>query len=299
MNQIKAGLKKESFFFLRSFRLIGMIVVFLGCSLFIPLMFGAMNLMGDAFDTIPEAQESIQEIYGENFDVGNLFGMFEGDGGLMMAYTGTLEMFGTASLGSIPLAATIVLILLTGTAGQEQKKRSIILPQTAGLKVTGYVLPKFIMYPPMMFAATLVSIFLVNAVSHGIFGVSYSFEVVLLTGLLAATSMAFIICLYLFLGLSLAQPGLSVIYVLAGQTIFTSMITLVFEIDRYTPWSLVGMSYRIVNNYSAGINIYEGIELSSILTTIGITLILCVLFMMFTLFALTAKRMDNTADEIY
>ncbi|MCL1789423.1 MAG: hypothetical protein FWG33_03615 [Oscillospiraceae bacterium] len=298
MNQISAGLKKESFFFLRSFRLIGMIVVFLGCALFLPLMFGAMNLMGDAFETIPEAQESVAEFYGD-FDVSGLFGIFSGENGLMLSYISSIEMFVSASLGSVPMGAMIVLILLMGTSGEEQKKRSIILPQTAGLTPTGYVLPKFILYPPMMFLSTLMSMIVVNLVSHLIFGMSYPLEVVLVTGSLAATSMVFMVCLYLFLGLSLAQPGLSVIYVLAGQTVFTTMITLTFEIDRFTPWNLTGMCQTIVTNQNAGVDIYEGIGLLNVLITAGITLLLCVLFLCFTLFAMTAKRMDNTADEIY
>jgi ABC-2 type transport system permease protein len=222
-------------------------------------------------------------MFGADYDA--IFGVFEGESGLTMSYLMSLNMFSTASV--------IVLILLTGTAGGEQKKRSIIIPQTAGLKPSGYVLPKFIMYPPMVFVMTVLSALLANGACHLIFKMSYSFEAAVLTGSLYGMQGMFTVCLYMFLGISLAQPALSVIYVLVADTVFSIMIVGALQIDKYTPWNLTDLANSIVMNMGTEYN------MTAIVPTIMITLAVCVGLMLLTLFANVAKRMDNTADEVY
>jgi len=282
MRQITAGLKKEVMFFSRGFRFIGVIIGFLGCALLNPLLYGLMILMGNLdFSEMAEM--------GMDFDMGELFAIYQGETGLSLSYFGTIDMFA----GAIPLMPIIIMAMLIGTAGNEQKKRAIIVPQTAGLTPAGYVLPKFMLYPASAFVLTMLSLFLTSAVSHMIFGISFSFGVIAATGAIAGLSVMFMVCLYLFLGISLAQPGLSMIYAIAGNMIVSLIITLAFEITAFTPWNLFGMAGTIVMEGSSAV------DTQSVIVTAAITLVLCVAFVLLSLFAMVAKRVDNTADEVY
>jgi hypothetical protein len=289
MNQINAGLKKECIFFWRTYRFIGMILLFFGSALLYPLMSATMIFMGNTLETEMQGME----MYGmpgiEGIDA--LIGMF------------TPEFTYISSLTMISSAVVLMMILLVETAGAEQKKRSIIIPQTAGLTVAGYVLPKFMLYPPMAFAFTVASALLANSACHMVFGESNSFMVVMMSGILYGISGMFLICLYLFLGISLARPGLSVLYVLAADTVFGLIITGALRIDRFTPWNLTGMADRLVHTMKPqplfSSYMPPPTDEQSVAITAAITLILCTGFLFATLFSLTAKRMDNTADEIY
>jgi DMSO/TMAO reductase YedYZ heme-binding membrane subunit len=232
----------------------------------------------------------------------NMTGVYFYENVLYTAYTGSLAMLVSAVI--------IVLILLIGTAGREQKKREIIIPQTAGLTPAGYVLPKFILYPPMVFVLTLISAFVSNAACHLAIDSSYCFEVVLITGTLYGLSAVFWVCLYLFFGISLASPGLAVIYVLVTDTVFSLIINEAFGIDRYTPFNLISMADVIVGLNTPDLNsthdlscdavaMNTGAITADIAITAGVTLVLCAGFMLLTLFAVVAKRMDNTFDEVY
>jgi ABC-2 type transport system permease protein len=289
--QIIAGLKKELLFFFRTFRLLGTFLVFIGAALLYPLLSAMVIMVQDSLETIPIAGVGMG--MGEDFDA--MLSMFSGESGLYVAYSMSLTMLSAAVI--------IVMIFLTGTAGAEQKKRSIIMPQTAGLTVSGYVLPKFILYPVMVLVMTVVSAFLSNGVCHLVFSSSYSMEVVLLTSSLCGVMGMFTISLYLFLGISLAQPGMSVIYVLAGNMVFELVITAVFGVLKFTPWNLTGMADFILMQHSpeAFVGQINFITFNStdIISTITVGLVLCAAFLFVTMFAMTAKRMDNTADEVY
>ena len=320
MRQVTASLNKELLFFGRGFRFGGMVITFAGCALLYPLMCLMMIAMegmmaelaitglSGVVTTVASVVASVSSSgFGISSEEAALFGgmeemfkMFSGESGMYMSYISTLGMF-------VSTAGIVVMVLIMGAAGGEQKKRSIIIPQTAGLTATGYVLPKFMLYPPLVFVLTLLSTLLTNAISQPIFGTSYSFETALATGALYGVFMMFSVCLYIFLGISLTQPGLSVIYVLAGNTIFSLIITMVFQVDRFTPWNLTAIADSLIplSEDGGGLSaVYaaaatEMVPYSDIATTVVITLVLCVGLMLGTLFAVTAKKMDNTADEVY
>jgi len=281
MTQIMAGLKKEWLFIWRSFRFIGMVVIFLGSALLYPIMSAMMRWMSEAFEVMLEDVHDLNSVEAVE-DLGVIADML------------TLELTYTSSLGMVASGIVIVMIFLMGAAGGEQKKRSIIIPQTAGLTPSGYVLPKFMLYPPMVFVLTLVSAFATNGVCHLVFEQSYSLETVLLTGSLYGILMMFTVCFYLFLGISLARPGLSVLYVFAANTVFNLMLTFAFKVDRFTPWNLTTMADLHVMNLSPDV-----VTSANMTATVVITLCLCVAFMLLTLFSMVAKRMDNTADEVF
>jgi ABC-2 type transport system permease protein len=274
MNQIISGIKKEALFFWRKFILGGILITFLGCATFYPLSSVMMNSFAEAFEEMfmeeTETNEAV-EIFSETFsEMSDPY------------YLSLISFLGVAMI--------ITMILLNGTAGREQKRREIIMPQITGLNPSGYIIPKFLFYPVAVFIITLGSCFFTNAFCNMLFKEAMSFETVLITGTITGVSLMFYISFYLFLGLSTAQPGLSVIYVLVANELF-GFLTGLMGVDKYTPWSLNGMIWDILYTESA--------EYTNIFITLGITLLLCVVFMLAALFVMTAKKVDNTADEVY
>jgi ABC-2 type transport system permease protein len=286
MRQINAGIKKELMSSWRKFFIGGMLIVFFGCSFFLPGMSALILAVGEMDLTGIDEQMGI-----DSDSFGAMVGLYEGESGLFVAYSGTISMFTSAGL-------LAVLILMISTAGGEQKKRSIIIPQTAGLTAYGYVLPKFLFYPPIVFAATVGFMFLTNSICYAVFDVAYPLEIVAVTAVLTGFSMMFSLCLYLFFGIVTATPGLSVLYVLAANLVFTETIP-AFGINRFTPFSLEYMSNTIILNHMSDADMYSRIGQTNVWITAGITLFLCLVLMLLTLFAMVAKRMDNTADEVY
>ncbi|MCL2632938.1 MAG: hypothetical protein FWD34_00305 [Oscillospiraceae bacterium] len=281
MNQIVAGLKKELLYSWRSLRFMAIVLVFLGNALFYPLMCGLMSSLGDM-----EMADM-----GAMGDLDAMLAMYRGEQGLYMSMVSFVSF---AGLGGI-----IIMILLSQAAGGEQKKRSIIVPQVAGLSPMGYILPKFILYPPLVFIMTVLSAFLTNAACQLFIKVSYPVEVVWVMGILTGVSLMFTVCLYMFLGISLVQPGLSVIYVVVADTVFSMVIAGFFFVNKYTPWNLTDMAVIAITNHSEERDVFSGIGYSNIAVTVMITLFLCVLLMLGALFSIVAKRTDNTADEVY
>ena len=264
---IKAGLLKEWFYFWRNFRFGGVILLYAGCALMYPLAFALMNAVA------PQMEE---------------FGLVMHDDALMEIGLQTSFMM---SLGLISGAVIFVLIIIMGAAGKEQTKRSIVMPQTAGLTIAGYVLPKFMLFPPVIFAVSVASMLVTGAACKVVFGVSYSVETTLLTGAIIGTYSMFLVCMYLFFGISFASPGMSVLYVLAADTAFGALITFGLKVDKYTPWNLIEMVNPIISGGKTDAN--------DIIITVAITLTLSVIFMLLTLFVMTAKRLDNTSDVVY
>jgi len=285
MSQIKTGLWKEWLFLSRSLKFLGLALAFIIASLMNPVLTKLMLLMGDLYEDMPGME-----------DMGAMLTTFEGEGGLFYSYISTIGMFSMSFLP--PMVLVIVMLLFGGACGGEQKKRSIILPQTMGLTPSGYVLPKFILFPTIVFMFTFLSLALTNVVCGLLLGYSYSSEIIITTGVLTSSSITFLLCLYMFFGISLAQPRMAIIYVLAANAVFPA-INMIFNLDRFTPWSLEIMSAGIINNQLSGYDIYEGIGRGNVVITVIITLVLCLVLVGLTLFSIKAKQMDNTADEIY
>jgi len=272
-NQIKQGLNKEFMMIWRSFRLGGIILAFIGVSVYYPLnaklsdeLFKNMNMGGEFMGV------SMEELTAQFRD----------------PFAMTLS-----SLSA--LAVIIALILLSASAGGEQKKRSIIMPQTAGLTPAGYVAPKFILYPVLMFLVTLLSAFVTDAVCYLLTHIDRAFGDVLLAGTMTGAYMMFTVCFYMFLGISTVQPGLSVLYVYAANNMIIPLISGIFGVDKFTPWSLDIMVTNMMSSPGGIKTVGEG----NIAVTIAITLLLSAGLAFAALFAVSAKRTDNTIDEVY
>ncbi|MCL2754440.1 MAG: hypothetical protein FWD35_01825 [Oscillospiraceae bacterium] len=285
MTQIKAGVKKEWLFFWRSFRFGGMAIGFAVAALMGPVLIRLVLAMRGIYEETLGAEAAAE-----------MFAELEGANGLFASYASTLEMFAVPFMP--PMMFVVITLLIGGMCGGEQKRRSIIIPQTAGLTPFGYVLPKFIMFPPLVWVMTVLAALTANGACQLLLGASLPVEIVFVTGSLTGLSLMFLVCMYMFFGISLAQPKLSILFVLAANAVFP-WISMTFSIDRFTPWSLGGMNALVIWNYTSGNAYYDGIGGANIVITALITLALCAVFVVGTYFTLVAKRMDNTADEVY
>ena len=91
----------------------------------------------------------------------------------------TMDFAYISAISGITGNAILVLLLcMMGTAGGEQKKRSIILPKCSGLKTTDYVTAKFIVYPVFTFISTAVISILSYFLCKLLFGESLEISVV-------------------------------------------------------------------------------------------------------------------------
>jgi len=271
--QIKAGIKKELMLIWRSFRLGGIILAFLGYAVYYPFN---SKLTADLLENVDQTGTFMGESMSE----------------LMKQIS---DPFYTTVATLTGFSLIIALVLISAAAGGEQKKRSIIVPQTAGLTPVGYVVPKFLLYPPLMFVITFFATLTADAMCVLLTKTTREFELVALSGILTGVFVMFVTCFYLFLGISTVQPRLSVLYVYAANVMIAPLISGMFAVDKFTPWSLDIITNKILG-VTDGIN---AVGADNIIITVIITLMLCVGFAFAALFAVTAKKTDNTADEVY
>ncbi len=281
---IKAGIKKEFLLFSRGFRLIGVIITVIGISLLYPLMYKSMEMMagqiadmgqqigGEAQDQVAGAVNSINSM------MGSLESLYGGSMAAVGFKTGVSSITSTGFL--------IIALLLMATAGGEQKKRSVIIPNCAGLTPAGYVLPKFTVYPLMIGLLSFLGGIITGGISNLIYNNELIISDIIFSSLCAAVYMVFMISLYFLVGLSTGRAGISVIIVYGGSTIIPILLQSL-DIDRYNPFTLQTMLMSSYND--ADMNNFV---LSTIVSVI-LSVICCLLALMIT----TLRRVDNTVGE--
>ena len=142
---IKSGIKKELMLFTRGFKLLGVIITILAISLLYPFTYKSMELMANQISDMGQqfGGETQGQVENSAASINNMLGSIsEMYGGSMAAVgfkTGVSSLTSTGSL--------VIMLLLMSAAGGEQNKRSVIMPTCAGLSPSGYVMPKFIVYP--------------------------------------------------------------------------------------------------------------------------------------------------------
>lgn len=281
---IKTGIKKEFMLFSRGFRLIGVIITIIGISLMYPLMYKSMEMMagqiadmgqqigGEAQDQVTGAVDSI------NGMMSSLEAMYGGSMAAVGFKTGVSSITSTGFL--------IISLLLMATAGGEQKKRSVIIPNCAGLTPAGYVLPKFIVYPLVIGVLSFLGGIITGCISNLMYNNELSINDIMFSSLCAAIYMLFMIALYFLVGLSTGRPGISVIIVYGGSTIIP-MLLQSLDIDRYNPFSLQTLL----------MSSYEDADMNNFVLSTVVTVILAVICCLLALMITTLRRVDNTAGE--
>lgn len=281
---IKAGIKKEFMLFSRGFRLIGVIITIIGISLMYPLLYKSMEMMaghiadmgqqigGEAQDQVTGAVDSI------NGMMGSLATMYGGSMAAVGFKTGVSSITSTGFL--------IISLLLMSTAGGEQKKRSIIIPDCAGLTPAGYVMPKFIVYPAMIGLLSFLGGMTTGGISNLIYNNELNINDIIFSSLCAAIYMLFMTALYFLIGLSTGRPGISVIIVYGGSTIIPILLQSL-DIDRYNPFTLQSLL----------ISSYNDADMNNFILSTVVAFILSVICCLLALMIMTLRRVDNTVGE--
>ena len=263
----KIGLQKELMFFTRSFRMWGVVIAGFGFALLDPLMMKALDSLTAG---IGEIDPTLVEL-----DLG----------GMNMSQAGVIGAVGD-------LTSTLLLILalvIMYAAGGELKKRSMIIPQNAGLTPQFYLLPKFVLYPVFGAALTFVGVLCSWLFSFALYDrVNVDFGQALLASLLAAVFQMFLISLYLTLGLCTAKAGLSVAVIYGGNVILSGLFT-ALGADKFHPFTLTTQAQDIIMG--------DPVDHANLWGSIGITLLLIALCYFITLFVISAKRVNNRGVE--
>ena len=265
----KTGLQKELMFFSRSFRMWGVMIAAFAFALLDPVL---MKMLDSLTSSMAEIDPSL--------------------GGLELEIEG-LNMSQAGVLGAVgDLTSTLLLILMLVimyAAGGELKKRSMIIPQNAGLTPKLYLLPKFLLYPIFGGLLTFVGILCSWLFSFALYSqVNVGFTEVLLASLLAAVLQVFMVTLYLTLGLCTAKAGLAVAVVYGGNVLLSALFTSLGA-DKFHPFTLTSQAQEIVMNGE--------IDYANFWGSIGVTLLLVALCYFVTLFVISAKRIDNRGAE--
>ena len=305
--QFKAGLKKEFIYFAKSFRMYGVILAMLAFALLSPLMIKATSLLREETQElvegaeVTEETEVVEEVMMDCPECG--YGITYTDYDEAMYQQMTEEMseegasidelfnsFDSVSYGialvlsGISADAVLVLLLcMMSTAGGEQKKRNVIIPNASGLTTWGYILPKFVFYTIFTFVSTFAVAYL------GYFMCTWLYDATLpaldVFNYIICNSVfcVFVVILYLFAGLSTGKAGLSAALVYIFLNIFPSVLEFA-EINEYNPFSL--MKYAFGTNMTI-----DGKEIAiSMLITVGLS----ALFIGLTYLFVNLRRIDNT-----
>lgn len=289
--QLKYSFKKEWSQFFRTFRLWGVILAIFSFALSYPLMFKFLSVfMEEAENMFPEQTAAVLSLSGEggvgfsSTDINAAFEMFS-DGGMI---------FSTSLVSFAAYGLLITCLLLMSAAGGEQKKRAMIVPMCSGLDYKNYLLPKFIMYPATVFVVTFLAALSAGGLCAAMFTDNVpSGEVVLLCSLLISVYMAFMVSVFLSLGLCTSRPGVMAPVVFVGQMFLESMLN-GFGLTKYHPFALLGY----VNSFTAantGIVIAD--EIVSITVSIVISVVIAVLMYFLALGVLKAKKIDNQEEN--
>jgi len=275
--QTKASFKKEFLAYFRTRRFLTIALVVIGLAVFTPLLISAMNAMVYSFS----------DFYYEEAG---------------MDVTGMVELLGSAS--SVGVASTIeniasiglivTLILMNRAAGGEQKRRTVIIPQSAGLRSFPYIFPKFIIYPVFVLIAALVALLASWAVSNAIFEFNdLSLGPVLIAGALTGVHMMFYVCMHLTLGTATGRAGMSAAVCITAS-IFVPTIFASYSMDyMFNPFALGQLArFTILRD---AITTAELIDIGiSVIFVFGIM----VAAFLIALFAQNARKIDNSGNEI-
>lgn len=187
----------------------------------------------------------------------------------------------------------VIMLLLLSAAGGEQKKRAMIVPMCSGLQYKSYLLPKFVIYPLTVFA----TIFLASMTAGGLCNLMFpnnhvSLGIMLLSSLLIAIYIVFILCVFLSLGLCSSKPGVMAAVVYVGQMLVSTLLNAMGLTD-YQPFALL--------NAIGGGMVMEDFSLEekalSIIVSAALAIVISVLMYFLALGVLGAKKTDNQAEK--
>mgnify|MGYP001206600168 CR=1 FL=1 len=282
--QTKAGIKKEIIYFSKTFRMFGVLIAMIALAALSPLMLKVSEII---FDSLPDIESSMQAAAGG--EDGNIaeFDLYEEDALAEMQDMITMDFAYISAISGITGNAILVLLLcMMGTAGGEQKKKSVIIPKCSGLKVTDYVTAKFIVYPVFTFLSTAIISVLSYFLCKLLFGASLEISVVIRYVLSASLYMVFLVSLMLFTGISTGKAGISATLIYVGTVIIPTILSL-FKINKYNPFAL--------QHYFTGFaDLSTRTSKLELALNMLITIALIIIFYILTIVILNARQIDNS-----
>lgn len=299
--QLKYSFKKEGAQFTRKCKLLGIALAILGFALLNPLMYKFISVVLNGMDGMElpgfDGQEMQAEIQltssegGSGLD-GLSGGMSFGD--VTDAYNSAQTMFSMSLAGMVSYSLLIIMIVMMKPAGGEQKKRAMIVPLCCGLDYKNYLIPKFIIYPLSVFGFAFLGGLTAGGLCNSLFANDIlSVGQVALVSFMLGIYMAFIITVYLALGLCTSHPGAMVAAVFVGQLFLPSIIA-AMGLSSYQPFALLNL-IGALSDPSLGDILSE--NLTNILVSSAVAIAISVLMFFITLAVLNNKRVDNQQED--
>ena len=270
--QVKAGVGKELLAFSRTKKLWVLVCVFIGLSVLSPLMIAGL---GSLVDSMSDTYEQL--------------GM---DVSAMTEELSSSAMLGVSSqISDLSFAGLLVFLLLINSfAGGEQKKRSIIIPQSSGLSSIAYILPKFIVYPSAIFVLSLAGVFTGSFVASLVFDNNdIVFSQLFAAAVILGVCNMFYVCLHLALGTGTGKACMSSAVCIVASVLLPNIFSVWDPAPVYNPFTM---------NLTAVSALYGRESASDLFITVLIALIIMAAAYFIALFAQNAKKIDNSGDEI-
>ena len=284
--QIKANFKKELLAFRRTKTLLVLTCVFIGLAVFNPLMLKGLDVI------VTVANEAIEITVEQPQD-----NEIDPD----VAVLSALPPFTHASRGvesiisDLPTIGLIVFLLMINRfAGGEQKRRSIIIPRSSGLRPLGYLLPKFVVYPLAVLALSVAAVFAAAMVSIPLTEVNdLVYSRVLLSGILLGVYLMMYVCFHLTIGTATGKAGMSAAICIAVSIILPGIFAALSvgtdgDFIAYNPFALSTMAI---------LSVREVPDTTELMVTAAAAFAIMLAVYFVALFAQNAKRIDNSGNE--
>ncbi len=276
--QLKYGFKKEWLHFTRSFRFGGMLICIFSFAIVNPLLYKALFAMMEMMerelgDVMAEQGASLSAITAMADHAGAIF------------CTTLLELCATSLL--------VITLLLMSPFGGEQKKRATFIPFCSGLEYKNYLIPKFVLYPAVLFAGNFLGGCLGGVLCNSLYtNGAVDVGTIILGSLMCAIYAVFILTIYMALGICTGRPGIMVIVVYLGQTLVQLILTRL-GLTRFNPFALYGFISQGTLLDAA----YVQQEIPSIIVSIALAFVIMGLMYGMTYAALKAKQINNQENK--
>lgn len=300
MAQLKYSFKKEAAQFTRKLKLLGIILAIFGFALANPLLYKFVAVMLDTMNSMDLSEleqyqaEVVAEIQTTQTGEGasGLDGLGLGD--MAEAYSSAQTIFSMTLVSLAAYALLIIMLVMRRPAGSEQRKREMIVPLCAGLDYKNYIIPKFVIYPLSVFGFAFLGALTAGGLCNSMFSEDrLSFGTLALAGFMLGVYMAFIITVYLTLGLCTSRAGGMVAVVFVGQLFLPSFVA-AMGLSSYQPFALMNLLSALSDPSQGDV---LGDNLANIFISAGISVAIGVLLFFVTLAVLNGKRVNNEEED--
>lgn len=287
--QLKHSFKKESAQFFRGFKPLWIVLAIFCFALAYPVLFKTAGAFISEMSKAEAPEVGTAALQIETASISDA-----GAGAITAIPASATAVFSMSLVSLATYSLLIIMLIMMKPAGGEQKKRAMIVPLCCGLQYKNYLIPKFVIYPLSVFAVT----FLGGLASGGLCGSLFkndalSAETIALAAFMMAVYMAFVITVYLALGLCSSRPGVMVGVVFLGQLFLPSLFAML-GLNDYQPFALINL-LSVLSNPGAGDILSE--NRTNILISSVIALAIGVLLFFVTLAVLNGKRVDNQQEN--